>query len=72
MLSLRAKVDLAVMAMKEYSAFPKAPELLETHHQIVGKGLTPQQRCILFILLPQLTGQYVDCVYDRSKISIAY
>ena len=23
------------MAMKEYAAFPKAPELLELHHQIV-------------------------------------
>ena len=28
-------VNLGVMAMKGYSAFPKAPALLELHHQIV-------------------------------------
>ena len=27
----QARVDLEAMAMKEYSAFPKAPVLLETH-----------------------------------------
>ena len=30
-----AKVDLGAMAMKGYSAFPKAPALLEPHHHIV-------------------------------------
>ena len=35
MLPLRARVDLGAMAMKGYSAFPKAPALLEPHHQIV-------------------------------------
>ena len=35
MLPLRARVDLAAMAMKGCSAFPKAPALLEPHHQIV-------------------------------------
>ena len=35
MLPLRARVDLGTMAMKGYSAFPKAPALLEPHHQIV-------------------------------------
>ena len=35
MLSLRAQVDLGVMAMKRYSAFPKAPALLEPHQLIV-------------------------------------
>ena len=35
MLPLQARVDPGVMAMKEYSAFPKAPVLLEPHHQIV-------------------------------------
>ena len=29
------RVDLGVMAIKGYSAFPKAPALLEPHHQIV-------------------------------------
>ena len=37
---LRAKVDLGAMAMKGYSAFPKALTLLEPHHQIVG-GVLP-------------------------------
>ena len=34
-LPLRARVELAVIAMKEYSALPKAPALLEIHPQIV-------------------------------------
>ena len=34
-LPLRARVDLREMAMKGYSAFPKAPALLEPHHQII-------------------------------------
>ena len=32
---LRARVDLGTMAMKGYSAFPKAPTLLELHNRIV-------------------------------------
>ena len=35
MLPLRARVDLGAMAMKGYSVFPKAPELLEPHYQNV-------------------------------------
>ena len=34
-LLLQARVDLGAMAMKGYSTFPKAPALLEPHHQIV-------------------------------------
>ena len=34
-LPFRAKVDLGAMVMKGYSAFPKAPALLEPQHQIV-------------------------------------
>ncbi len=30
---LQATVDLGVMAMKGFSVFPKAPALLESHHQ---------------------------------------
>ena len=32
---LWARVDLEVMVMKEYSAFPKASALLEPQHQII-------------------------------------
>ena len=35
MLPLRARVNLGAMAMKGYSAFPKAPVLLEPRHQII-------------------------------------
>ena len=35
MLPLRARVDLGVLAMKDYSTFPNAPVLLEPHQQIV-------------------------------------
>ena len=31
MLPLRARVDLGVMVMKGYSAFPQTPALLESH-----------------------------------------
>ena len=34
-LQLRARADLVVIAMKEYSALPKAAALLEPHDQIV-------------------------------------
>ena len=34
MLPLQARVDLGAMAVKGYSAFPKAPALLEPHQQI--------------------------------------
>ena len=35
MLPLRARVDFGVMAIKEYSTFPKAPALVEPHNEIV-------------------------------------
>ena len=50
MLPLRARVDQGAMVMKGYSAFPKAPALLEPHHQhcwnltlrtLVGGGVLP-------------------------------
>ena len=34
-LTLQARVDLGAMAMKVYSAFPKAPTFLKSHYQIV-------------------------------------
>ena len=35
MLPPRVRVDMKAMAAKGYSEFPKDPELLEPHHQIV-------------------------------------
>ena len=34
-LPLRTRADLGAMAMKGFSAFPKAPASVEPHHQIV-------------------------------------
>ena len=34
-LPFRARVNLGALAMKRYSAFPKAPASLEPYHQIV-------------------------------------
>ena len=31
-LPLQVTIDLGAMAMKEFSAFPKAPAMLEPHH----------------------------------------
>ena len=68
-LPLQVRVDLGARVMKRYSVFPKAPALLERHHQIClmsypehsrrgwgGVGHTPVQRCSWYILQPQLTG----------------
>ena len=77
MLPLQARVNLGVMAMKGYSAFPEASALLEPHHQIVlchistliGTCLNPRQRCRRCILQPKPTGQSmyelnVQCLYE--------
>ena len=64
-LPLRARVDLGAIAIKGYSAFPKAPASLEPHNQtavisrtlVGGGGLTTLQRCSQCILQPQPTGQ---------------
>ena len=76
MLPLQAKVDWGAMAMKGYSAFPKAPGLLEPHHQIVygtrsgGGGVLPQ--CIdavgVFYTLSQLdSGRVIVIVIIRGN-----
>ena len=82
MLPLRARVDLGAMAIKGYSAFPKAPVLLEPHHQIVychiydnrwGGGLTPLQRSSRCILQPHRLSKhgYVSvCVYKWWTVSM--
>ena len=66
MLPLQARVDLGVMAMKGCSAFPKAPALLEPHHQIDYQdtrwwGVTLLQRSIRCIQQPQPTEQFALC-----------
>ena len=61
-LLFQARVGLGVITMKRYSTFPKAPALLEPHHQIVSChiqntcwwSLIPLQRCSRCILQPQL------------------
>ena len=63
MLPLRVGVDLRAMTMKEYSAFLKAPALVELHHQIIKYhikdtrwgNLISQLKCSRCILQPQLT-----------------
>ena len=58
------------MPMKEYSAFPKAPVLLEPCHQsvifktLVGGGvLSPLQKCSQCILQPQLVGLSITKIF---------
>ena len=63
MLLLHARVDLGVMAIEGYTAFLKAPALLEPNHQIVqchiqdthSGGFTPLQRISRCIPLLQPT-----------------
>ena len=64
-------MDLEVITIKGYSAFPKAPALLEPDHQIVlchiqntcWGSFTPLQRCSRCILPPQPTRPYFTFVY---------
>ena len=79
---LRAQVYLGTMAIKEYSAFPNAPALLEYHHQIVQCHIqdtrwrfffTPLQRCCHSFLLPQLTvdtNHHHHLVMPSAQISL--
>ena len=76
MLPIRARVDLGAVAIKEYSAFPKAPRLLESHHQIVlchihGNrlgSLTFLQRCSQCILQTQPTGPVKQRVWLHTYL----
>ena len=57
------------MAMKGYSAFPKALALLEPHHHIQDTRwgvLTPLQRSSRCILQPQPTGQLMRREADNN------
>ena len=76
MLPLRTRVGLGVMAMKEYSAFPKAPALLKPYYQFVlchfqdtGCGsFTPLQWSSQSILQPQPTWQPCDGIHRRRSL----
>ena len=61
-LPLQATGDLGAMAMKEYSVFPKAPALLEPHHQIFVS-----HRTLIEGVLPLSR----DAVKSKRCISIA-
>ena len=77
------KVYPGTVAMKGYSAFPKAPASLEPQHQVVSShmqdtrgqgegGHTPLQRCSRCILQPrsQVTGQeyFVGNILNKTKL----
>ena len=70
MLPFRARVDLGAMSMKGYSAFPKAPALLEPHNQIVwchiqdnhGAGYNPPA---------EVQSVYPTAPADRAIISLS-
>ena len=60
---LRARVNWEVLAMKGYSTFPKAPALLDPHHQMFYCYIedtrwffTPQQRYSRCVVQTKLTG----------------
>ena len=82
MIALLTSLNLEGIAIKGYSAFPKAPALLELRHQIVlchiqdtrwwGGVLPTLQRCNRCILQPQLTGSHVgeEEVYPLCKDAV--
>ena len=72
-LSRRARVDLGAMAMKGCSVFPKAPALLEPHHQIVkcliqdthgGRVLPLCRSAVGVFYSPNRLGKFTDTVYS--------
>ena len=63
MLPLWARVNLGAMAMKGYTAFPKAPAILEPHHEIVLCHI--QDACCGGALLP-LCREAVGVFYSSN------
>ena len=72
MLSLRARVNLGVTAMKGYSAFCKVPTLLfyVISRNLVKVCLIPRQKCSRCILQPQSTGLMTWKTCIRISISM--
>ena len=68
MLPLRARVDLRVIAMKRYSAFPKAPALLEPHHQVVQCHIQDTRLGILPLCRGAVSVFYSPSRLGNSKI----
>ena len=77
-LPLQASVDLGAMAMKGYTAFPKAPASLNfiirlfsaiSRTMVAGGVLTPLQKCSRCILNPQPTGQNIQFNYLGMKLN---
>ena len=79
MLPLWAKVDPGAMALKGYSAFPKAPAFLEPQHQIVschvqdtrseGGDLISLQRSSRYIQHTQGHAEYIKKNKERLIIA---
>ena len=77
-LPLRARADLGEMAVKVHPEFPKAPSLLQPHHQIDKwhiqdthwGSLTPLQRCSCCILQPQPNGPRKIGIHEDMYICI--
>ena len=64
MLPLNARVDLGAMVIKGYSAFPKAPAILEHLHQIVLCHI----RTFIRRVLPFAEMQ---SVYSAARVDLA-
>ena len=61
---LRTRVDLGAMAMKGYSVFPKAPALLEPHHQIVYCHIQDTRWGVVLPLCREAVGVF----YSPSRL----
>ena len=70
MLLLQARVNLGMMAMKGFPAFPKVPSLLEPIHQrtLIAGSLTPLQRCSRYMLPLLPTGPSVMTMKEYSTL----
>ena len=66
MLPFRARVNLGSIAMKGYSAFPKAPALLEPHNQIVQCHIQGT-RCNKFYTNAEMQSSYSIAEDDGTE-----
>ena len=61
-------MDLGIIAMKEYSTFPKAPEL-EPHSQDTRwRDLTLLLGCSQYVLQPQLNGLIFEYILNKILV----
>ena len=69
-LPLRARADLGAMTVKRYSSFPKAPALLEPHHQIFSAISRPLICVWVFPLSREAVGLFYSPISEGKCVCV--